>query len=31
MAPPPYPRTPYLRASGAITRDDQVLAPDLLK
>lgn len=26
MAPPPYPRTPYLWASGAITRGDRVLA-----
>ena len=27
MAPPPYPRTSYLWASEAITRDDRVLAP----
>jgi hypothetical protein len=27
MASPPYPRTPYLWASGVITRGDQVLAP----
>lgn len=27
MASPPYPRTPYLWASGAITRGDRVLAP----
>lgn len=27
MAPPPYPRTPYLWASGPITRADRVLDP----
>lgn len=26
-APLPYPRTPYLWASGTITQDDRVLAP----
>ncbi len=27
MAPPPYPRTPYLWSSGPTTRGDRVLAP----